>query len=223
ISFEADYYERLKTGLLKTRQGGLPNTFGGDMPVENLESQLTRGFEFIVEHQNSINEFQYSVSANMNLARTMYKKVDKPAPTSSWDKWRHGLANRWRGIVWGYERIGQFQNKEEIIQGVIHGGNRGNEQILPGDYKYKDLNGDGIINGKDLAPIYRNRTPELFFGFTLNAYYKNFDLTTVFQGAALYSIRFNEVYSLMFFNNGNVPAYFYDRWHLENPYDPNSE
>lgn len=223
LSFEADYYEREKTGKLKTRQGGLPNTFGGDMPIENLESELTRGFDFIVSHQNNINDFQYGVSFNMNLARTMHKVVDKPEATSSWDHWRHGYPDRWNDFVWGYNRTGQFQNQDEINQGDIHGGDLGNSEILPGDFTYEDVNGDGVISGEDVMPIFRNRTPKLFYGFTISAAYKNFDINTVFQGAGLYTIKFNEVYSQMFFNDGNIPAYFYDRWHLSDSYDPNSE
>lgn len=222
LSFEADYYEREKTGKLKTRQGGLPNTFGGDMPIENLESELTRGFDFIISHQNKINDFQYNVSFNMNLARTMHKVVDKPDATSSFDHWRHGYPNRWNDFVWGYNRTGQFQNQEEINQGVLHGGNLGNSELLPGDFTYEDVNGDGVIDGKDVMPIFQNGTPKLFYGFTLSGSYKNFDINMVFQGAGLYTIRFSEVYSQMFFNDGNVPAYFHDRWHLADSYDANS-
>ena len=223
LSFEADYYEREKTGKLKTREGGLPNTFGGDMPIENLESELTRGFDFIITHQNQINDFQYGVSFNMNLSRTMHKEVDKPEATSSWDRWKHGYPNRWNDIVWGYDRTGQFQDQEQINHGPIHGGQQGNNLILPGDYTYEDVNGDGIIDGKDMLPTFRNSNPKLFYGFTLSAAYKNFDLNAVFQGAGLYTIRFNEVYSQMFFNDGNIPEYFHDRWHRADPYDPSSD
>lgn len=225
LTFEADYYEREKRGKLKTREGALPNTFGGQMPIENLEDELTRGFDFIVSHENAINDFNYGVSFNLNLARTMHTVVDKPEPTSSWDRWRHGFPNRWNDIQWGYNRTGQFQNPEEIIHAPIHGTNPnlGNSLVLPGDFTYEDVNGDGIITGADQLPIFRNHVPKLFYGFVLHAGYKNIDLTTVFQGASLYTLRFNEVYSQMFFNNGNVPAYFHDRWHLADPYDPNSE
>lgn len=223
LTFEADYYEREKTGKLKTREGGLPNTFGGDMPIENLESELTRGFDFIVSHQNSIGEFHYGASFNMNLARTRHLVVDKPDARSSMDHWRYGLGNRWNDLVWGYNKTGQFQSEEEIFHAPVHGGGTlGNTQILPGDFTYEDVNGDGIITGSDMLPIFRNRTPKMFYGFTLNAAWKNFDLNAVFQGASLYNVRFNEVFSSLFFNDGNVPAYFYDRWHLADPYDPAS-
>lgn len=223
LSLEFDYYQRDKTGKLKIREGGLPNTFGGDMPIENLESERTRGFDFMVSHQNKIDKFKYGVSFNMNLARSMHRIVDKPEARSSYDKWRYGLGNRWYDMEWGWNNIGQFQNKEDILQGTIHGDNLGNTKILPGDYIYEDTNGDGVINVNDMQPLFRNRLPKLFYGFTLNGGWNNFDFNLVFQGASLYTIRFNEVFSQMFFNNGNLPAYFYDRWHLSDPENSNSE
>ena len=224
LTFEADYYQREKTGMLKTRTGDLPNTFGGSMPVENLESELTKGFDFVISHRNRAGEFNYGISGNMNLARTMRKIVDQADPRSSREQWRNGMADRYNDFVWGYNRIGQFQNFEEIYTGTIHGtGELGNALVLPGDYIFEDVNGDGIINERDMLPIFRNRNPKMFFGLVLDAEYKNFDVNVVMQGAAFNTIRFNEVFSLMFFNNGNLPAYFHDRWRLEDPYDPDSE
>ena len=223
LNFEFDYYERYKSGKVKVREGSLPNTFGGDMPIENLESERTKGFDFIISHQNNDNPFKYGVSANFNMARTQHRLVDKPEARSSYNRWTSGYGNRWNDFVWGYENTGQFQNMEEINQAPIQGGDEGNSRLLPGDYSYTDVNGDGLINNKDTQPIFRNRDPKLFYGFTLNGQWKNFDVNMAFQGAALYTIRFNEVFSQMFFNNGNLPAYFYDRWHRSDPFDENSE
>lgn len=222
LNFELDFYKKHKSGKLKIREGNLPNTFGGSMPVENVESERTQGFDLTISHKNRINDFSYSASFNMNIARTMHRTVDKPAARSSYDRWKNGYTNRWNDLVWGFDKVGQFQNYEEILHGAIHCDNRGNTQLLPGDYIYDDYNGDGVINGYDTKPIFRNKTPKLFYGFTLNAQWKNMDLTMVFQGAGMYNIRFNEVFSQMFFNNGNLPAYFFDRWHLEDSYDPDN-
>lgn len=227
LSFEFDYYRRHKSGKVKTRDASssLPNTFGGDMPVENLESERTEGFDFIINHQNKIQDFKYGVSFNMNIARTMHRTVDKPAARSSYDRWRNGLGNRWNDYEWAYDYIGQFQNYEQINQAPIHGTNvtQGNSKILPGDYIYADVNGDGIIDGKDLQPILRNRTPKLFYGFTLNGEWKNFDVNMLFQGASLYTVKFDEIFSQLFMFDGNVPAYFHDRWHQADPTNPDSE
>lgn len=223
LNVELDFYKKYKSGKLKQREGNLPNTFGGSMPIENVESERTQGFDFIISHKNQIRDFSYHASFNLNIARTMHRKVDKPAARSSYDRWKNGYTNRWNDLVWGYNNIGQFQDYEEIRHGAIHGDNKGNTQLLPGDYIFEDYNGDGIINSYDTKPIFRNKTPKLFYGFTLNGQWKHMDLSMVFQGAGMYNIRFNEVFSQMFFNNGNLPAYFYDRWHLEDSYDPNNE
>lgn len=225
LSFEMDFYQRYKTGKLKRRESGtsLPNTFGGAMPEENLESERTRGFDFVITHRHKIDQVSYGVSFNLNLARTMHRTVDKPDARSSNDRWRGGYTNRWNDMEWGYDKTGQFQNFEDIYTGIVHGyDNKGNTQLLPGDYIYQDVNGDGIIDGKDSQPIFRNREPKLFYGFTLDAAWDNFDINAVFQGAALYTVRFDEVFSQMFFNDGNVPAYFNDRSRPENIYDPSN-
>ena len=61
------------------------------------------------------------------------------------------------------------------------------------------------------------------FGLTLNASYKGFDANVLFQGAANYTVRFNEVYAEVLAFRGNTPAYFFDRWHKADPYEPKSE
>lgn len=172
LNFELDFYKKHKSGKLKIREGNLPNTFGGSMPVENVESERTQGFDLTISHKNRINDFSYSASFNMNIARTMHRTVDKPAARSSYDRWKNGYTNRWNDLVWGFDKVGQFQNYEEILHGAIHCDNRGNTQLLPGDYIYDDYNGDGVINGYDTKPIFRNKTPKLFYGFTLNAQWK---------------------------------------------------
>ncbi len=225
LSFEFDYYQRNMSGLPKQRESGasLPNTFGGSMPLENLESNRTQGIDFVVSHNNKIGQVSYDASFNLNLARTMYRKVDKADARSSFDRWRNGLVDRWNDMEWGWDKTGQFQNYDDIYNGIVHGyGNEGNSKLLPGDYIFYDANGDGIIDSKDERPLYRNRTPKLFYGFTMNAAWNNFDFNAVFQGAALYTVRFDEVFSQMFFNDGNLPAYFHDRWRPENIYDPNN-
>src|SRR5690606_1092064 len=89
-------------------------------------------------------------------------------------------------------------------------------------FKYKDVNGDGVIDGNDMQPIFYNGTPKMHYGLTLNAGYKGFDFNMLWQGAANYTIRFREVYAEVFAFGLNTPAYFFDRWHQEDPYDPNS-
>jgi hypothetical protein len=138
------------------------------------------------------------------------------------DRWRNGTADRWNDIVWGYDYAGQFQSEEEIRNAPMQSGTQGNVRELPGDFRYSDVNGDGIINGNDVVPLFYNGTPKMQGGLMLNAAYKGFDINALFQSSARYTIRFEATYAQPFSFGGNLPAYFEDRWHLVDAYDRNS-
>ena len=224
LNIEFDVYQRDRKGLLATRNLTLPNTFGAVLPEENLNTDRVQGIEFMISYQDKIADFSYGVSCNFNFARTMNRYVERSEYTSSYDKWRSGNTNRWNDVLWGYELEGQFQNYEDIIHSPLHeSGNYGNDRQLPGSFKFKDANGDGVIDGRDELPLFWGGSPKLHYGLTLNMAYKGFDFNTLLQGSGNFSVRFQEVYGSMLAFNGNTPAYFYDRWHLSDPYDPNSE
>lgn len=223
LAFEVDVYQRERSGLLAYRYGSLPNTFGATLPQENLNGDRTQGVEFTISHANKINDFQYSISGNFNLARTKNRYIETGPYKSSMERWRGQSAYRWNDFIWGYETIGRFQNMDQINTYPIQNGDNGNSKELPGDYILKDQNGDGVINDLDKIPLFWSGTPQVHFGFNLQASWKNFDFYALFQGSAFYTVQFDEVYAKMLaFKGGNTPEYFYDRWHLEDPYDPNS-
>ncbi len=223
LAIEFDIYQRDRTGLLAYRNVSLPNTFGGTLPQENLNSDRVRGIEFSIAHNRKIGNFSYGIKGNFNYARTMNVYVERGPFQSSFDKWRNGAANRWSDIGWGYVYEGQFQNIDEIANAPIQNGNLGNTLELPGDFKYEDVNGDGLINDQDILPLFWTGNPKLYYGATFTANWKGFDIVALLQGSGKYTLRFNEVYAQVMAFRGNTPEYFYDRWHLADQYDPNSE
>jgi TonB-linked SusC/RagA family outer membrane protein len=224
LTFEADYYSRLLSGIPTRRNVSLPNTFGSELPEENLNSQVTRGIEFTLAYKGSAGNFTYGASGNFNFARTKDKHVENSGFTNSWDKYRNGRENRWRDIEWGYTYTGQFQTEQQLMNAPMQNGEQGNiVKEFPGDFMYADINHDGMIDGNDEAPIFYNSVPKMHYGLTLNAGWKNFDVNILFQGSAMYTLYFSEVYAELFAFRGNTPAYFYDRWHKADPYDPDSE
>lgn len=223
INIEADIYQRDRSGLLARRLVSLPNTFGGTLPDENLNSDRVRGIEFGLSYKNNNGKFKYDIGGNFNFARTMNKYVERGPFVNNTDKWRSGSEYRWNDVIWGYVYDGQFQNQDEIAQAPIQGGDFGNSQLMPGDFRYKDINGDGVIDGNDTQPLFYNGTPKMHYGLTFNASYKGFDFNMLIQGSAKYTIRFKEVYAEVFAFGLNTPAYFFDRWHQADPYNSNSE
>ncbi len=223
LAFEADVFRRDRTGLLAYRNVSVPNTFGGTLPQENLNSDRTQGFDLAVSHRNTINKVSYGISGNLSFSRTMNNYVERAPFRSSWDRWRNGAEDRWNDLIWAYTVEGQFQNQEEIYTAPLQNGNLGNARELPGDFRYQDVNGDGIIDNRDMLPLFRNGQPKYYYGLVLDAEWKGFDVNVVVQGAGNYTLRFGQTYAGVFNFNGNSPEFFFDRWHQEDPYNPNSE
>lgn len=223
LNITADVYQRNRTGLLAYRNVALPNTFGGTLPQENLNSDRVRGAEFSFAYNDNIGDFNFSISGNYNLARTMNVYVESSPFTSSFNEYRGSNLNRYNDMVWGYTVIGQFKNQAEIDASPIQDGTLGNRRELPGDFKYADLNGDNVIDGNDLSPIAYNSTPKVNYGLTLSGSWRGFDFSALMQGAAKFSVRYTHAYTTMFWGDGNTPAYFMDRWHKADYSDPNSE
>lgn len=235
LNIEFDVYRRDREGLLAYRNVSLPNTFGGTLPQENLNSDRVQGLEFTINHNNRINDFQYGISANFNYSRTMNMYVERGAYGNSFRRWKTGNDYRYNDIVWGFTYLGQFQNQDEINKAPLQNGDQANIRELPGDFKYQDTNNDGVINDNDQLPLWMGangtndnqnpagKNPKINYGLSLNASWKGLDVNMLFQGAAMYTVRFSEVYAEIMAFRGNTPAYFFDRWHKADPYDPNSE
>lgn len=223
FSFVADVYKRDRTGLLATRLVTLPNTFGGVMPQENLNSDRVKGIELSFAYNDNIGLFNFSLSGNVNFSRSMNLDVEEAEFQSSWDKYRRGQSDRLQGAVWMYNEIGQFQNYEDVLHSPIQDGSLGNAKEFPGDFKYEDLNGDGVIDGNDIKPMTFDQNPRTYYGLTFACNWKGIDLNVLFQGAGSFSARYTHVYTTMFWLESNLPEYFYNRWHKEDPYDENSE
>ncbi len=222
LTFVADVYNRDRTGLLTSRVVTLPNTFGGIMPQENLNSDRVRGIEFSFTYHDKIGSLNYSLSGNVNYAR--YKTVDweESEYASSMDKYKRGMQDRLLGAYWMYSYDGQFQSEEDVLNSPLQGGTS-HYKNLPGDFKYKDVNGNGIIDGGDIQPLTFDEDPKTYFGFTVALDWKGFDINMLFQGAANFTARYNNVYTTMFYLNSNLPSYFHDRWHKADPTDMDSE
>jgi TonB-linked SusC/RagA family outer membrane protein len=222
IAIEADLFQRDNTGLLGRRNLSLPNTFGATLPEENLNHSRNQGFDISLAYNDRIGEFYFGIKGNFTMTRTKWIYYERGEFGNSYDRWRNGVNNRWSDFTWGYELEGQFGNDIGKLFAPVQGGANGNTLILPGDYKYKDVNGDGVINDLDMVPMFYSGNPTLQYGLTLNGSWKGLDFSVLLQGSSKYTVRFREVYAEVLAFELNTPAYFFDRWHREDPYNPDS-
>lgn len=225
ISGTADYFYRKRTGLPGSKNDVIiPTELGFALPLENIESDAQYGGEASLAYNGQIGKLNFNVSGNFSYSRSKFLNSYNPLFNNSWDRYRSGRDNRFSRIEWGYVVEGQFQSAEEINNYPVDIDGKGNSTLLPGDLRYKDVNGDKKIDGYDQRPIGYGygQQPNLNFGFSLGLRYRNFDFNADFSGAAGYTWFQNWETRWAFQNNGNLNTIFTDRWHLNDMYDPNS-
>lgn len=224
LGITAEYFVRERSGLLATRNTSLPGLIGTVLPQENLNGDISKGYEIEISHRNKINEFSYQLKGNLAFTRTNNTHVESSRAGNSYINWRQNSNNRVNNIWWGYEGNGRFTNWNSIYYSPVFIG-RG---TILGDYKYLDWNGDGMISDLDVHPIGRTGDrPMMNFGLTVNANYKNFDLNVLFQGAAMRYISYTELLYEPLWGGSNALEQFMDRWHpvdsSADPYNPSLE
>ena len=203
----------------------LPSEVGYGLPNENLNSDATRGIEGMITYMGEAGKVNYTIGVNATLARLKILDTYKPRFGNSWDKYRNSPVDRWASITWGYHVTGRFESQEEIDNYQINNDGQGNRTELPGDFKYEDVNDDKIINGLDQRPIgyAQGAQPYMSFGINGSVGWNGFTLRFDFAGATMQSYLRDWELRYPFQNNGSSPAYmFSDRWHREDPYDPQS-
>ncbi|AXY72520.1 TonB-dependent receptor [Paraflavitalea soli] len=222
-----DVFRRKRTGLPAGRYDVLlPNEVGYSLPNENLTSEANLGMEGMLVYNSKGNLIDWSLGVNGTLARRKDLNFYKPRFGNSWNEYRNSFENRWGNINWGYQVEGRFESQEEIDNYTINNDGQGNRSQLPGDFKFKDVNGDGIINAMDERPIgyAEGQQPYLSFGINGRVAWKGFSLAVDFAGSTLQSYFRDWELRNPFQNNGNSPAYMLtDRWHRVDPYDPYSK
>jgi hypothetical protein len=183
LTLTADYF-------IKTTRDMLVNIFvpgyagygSGNEPWINAGSVENRGFEYLVSYKGNSGKFFYEISTN----GTSYKNEVIRTNEDSASIWFGGIPNRTIvgypiGSFFGYVTDGIFQTQADVETYVDTLGNLIQEGASPGDFRFKDLNGDGEITEKDMT-IIGNPHPRFIFGLTLNLGYRGFDLMTFWQG-----------------------------------------
>jgi len=214
IGFEFDWFYRLTDGIFGKPLDSYPSTFGGELPMININSTTDRGFELTMTHRNKIGkDFNYFVSGSVSLARQKYKYWAE-SPYNDEDEIRvykktGKYVNRWVG----YKSDGLFMSQEEIDNHPVDQDEAGNTTLRPGDIKYVDRNGDKVIDWRDQDEIGYDEFPDLTYGFNFDIQYKGFTLSALFQGASMFNSMVNDLVRNPLMNGGNAYDFHYKyRW-----------
>lgn len=182
-----DWYSKKTAGILIDPD--LPGYIGNEAPpFQNVAEMNNTGIEIELGYKKKINDF--NISANANFA-TVKNEVTNLGPV----EYYNGPGFQSMGAVtrtqvgqayntfYGYQTAGIFQNQEEINAYTNSNGGLIQPGAVPGDFRWKDVNGDGSITADDKTFL-GSPLPKITFGFTLNMDYKGFDFMAFAQGAA---------------------------------------
>ena len=183
VNLEVDAYYRKTTDMLLAAP--VPTTSGFSSITRNIGSMENKGLEFSLYTINvNSKDFTWSTNLNWSMNRNKVLSLATPAPIFGGNP---GFVNN-TGIIqvgqpvasfWGLIRLGVW-TAAEAAEAAKYSSYRGGKPILPGDLKYKDLNGDYIINDADRT-IIGNGSPKGWGSFINNFKYKNFEVVLDIQ------------------------------------------
>jgi TonB-dependent starch-binding outer membrane protein SusC len=175
FTLEFDYFNYLREDILWWRSASVPMTSGFSLPRENIGEVSSYGFDGSLTYRSQISsDFLFDITLNAGYATNEIKFWDE-APGAP--EWQRSTGSPMNTSLY-YNAIGIFQDEQEIANTPSWEGAR------PGDIIFEDVNGDGIIDGRDRIRIDKNHLPKWTGGLNFNAVYRNFDLSVLFQGAA---------------------------------------
>ncbi|WP_205943450.1 SusC/RagA family TonB-linked outer membrane protein [Pedobacter polaris] len=188
FTITADWYHKKTSGMLL--QIAVPGYVGNSGPIGNIADLSNKGFELELGYNKRIGEFSFKVAANGSFLTNNIDFLgdDKEflggqTVTPQGLEVTRTVIGHAIGSFYGYRSNGLFQNQAEINNYKNAGGALVQPNAKPGDIKFIDLNGDGLISDND-REIIGDPTPDFTYGFTINAAYKGFDFVMLGQGVA---------------------------------------
>ncbi len=184
VNIEADFYHRKTTDMLL--DAPVPQTSGYGTIRRNVGSMQNQGFEFAVNTVN-INNSKLRWNTNFNISFNRNKVLSLATPSDIFNVGGPNFTNPTNiirigepvGSFWGLTRLGVWSEAERD-QAAKFTSYRNGLTILPGDIKYKDVNGDNAITDADRS-IIGNGSPKFWGALTNTWKYGNFDLTLELQ------------------------------------------
>jgi TonB-linked SusC/RagA family outer membrane protein len=188
---EANYlYSKLYDNVVQ-RKNYYPAITGGVYQYENYESEMRQGGSVAVTYHNEKHDFKYSIG--MNLAYFVPKALKVEEPNYEVDyRYREGNPTDSR---FGWVAEGFFRDSADIANHAVQTFG----DVMPGDIKYKDLNGDGIIDNND-QKIIGYSSARLQYGVNLNLKYKALGLFLLGTGQTGQDVYFKDDYYWVFGN-----------------------
>ncbi len=210
LTLNLDYFIEARSNILTGRRTVPTHVAAVLQDSYNIGSVENGGYEIELGWNDKIGKSNYWLRGNYSFARNKILFMDEAYNT------QYPLLNQTGqrvGEVFGYTFMGFFNSQEDISKWP----RQFNMNQRPGDVKYADVTGDGIVDVNDRSPIMNPSFPEINYGFSGGFTIKKFDFSFLFQGAANMSMSLGFNALLPFSAYGSAMDFIRDRWYAGSP------
>lgn len=219
FSGAVDYFRERREGIYMSRNS-LPGFVGlENNPSANVGEVKAEGFDGNFTLKHKIRNVDLTLRGNATYSKNEIIERDEENTIYTYKLQEGHRVNQARGLV----DLGLFKDYDDIRNSP----RQAFSEVMPGDIKYKDINGDGVIDDNDIVAIGATTRPNFTYGFGLSASWKGLDINVHFQGVgkSTYFINGSSVYMFSLGENwGNILSDVANgsRWKLGENEDPNA-
>lgn len=229
-----DYFHERREAIYMTRDY-IPYMIGLESkPKANVGKVKAQGFDGNFTFKQKIGKVDFTLRGNITYSKNEILEKDEENTIYGYKLDQGHRVNQAKGFIAlglfkDYDEIRNSPKQEFTYSKTQNGNTKGQVYKLePGDIKYKDINGDGIIDGNDKVAIGATTKPNLIYGFGMSAKWKGVDVNVHFQGAGKSTFFINGTTVQMFSGGdgwGNVLKEMAEgnRWILNENEDPNAD
>ena len=204
FSLNAEFFYQRRDNILVTKDASVPNFTGLSLPQQNIGIVDNRGFELEGGYHKAINkDLRIDATANFSFNHNKVVFMDEPARAVPWQQLTGKSYLAWLM----YDAIGIYKDQAQVDATPHVTGAKA------GDVIFRDVSGDGKIDGDDRILIDKVDAPETFYGATVNVAYKAFTLSVQIQGQGKFLK--NSQY-----DNRRGEAGNYYQWQFDNRWTP---
>lgn len=196
INGAIDYFQEQRDGIYTTRSYIAPSIGIGQSsaPSANVGSVESKGFDGNIALNHKFGDVDFTLRSNVTYSKNKILEYDEEYSHFGYTQQEGYRVDQARGLI----ALGLFKDFDEIRDSPkqTYG------TVMPGDIKYKDVNGDGVIDKNDIVPIGATTKPNLVYGFGASLQWNGFDFNVHFQGAGKSSFFING-YTVYPFSQGD--------------------
>lgn len=213
LNVSAEGFFEKRSDILVTSSNSISGIIGIEVGLTPAGINKYKGASVGFDWSDKVGDFEYGFGANWTYITS--EIVENNEAFEQWD-YLYKKGNK-VNQCYGLEAIGFFQDQMEINNSP----RQTFSTVRPGDVKYKDQNGDNIIDSKDVVKMCGSSTPEAYFGFNVNLGYKGFKISADFQGATAVTVNLlNSPLYKPLIDNGTVSNTFLSK---ETPWTPENK